>query len=809
MAKQFGILALLLFAAVAGHCRPPRSGPERLVLTADPYVNSDIYVVNADGSGQANLTRSPEWEHCPRWSPDGRRIVFFANEGWNPTFSPGRGEAAAVGTLCTISPDGTNQVRLTDKLVTDRDCAISPDGSCIAVLRIRFHPEDVLAPAEGTGQSVRKLLGRLGVYRAGTGIYLINSDGGNKTLLLPDVHGFARPRWSPDGTKIAFFSSRAGVPTLNLVNVDATAVSSFPLDANAPPSPNTFLSWSPNGKRLLWTSTTDGNYGVSALDISSATVTRLTRVNENNYNPEWSPDGGRIAFISNRDNKPEIYVMDPDGASQIRLTKNLASVEVEFLPQWSPHGSQIAFLGESGEKAGRYGDFDWDVYVVRAETTGVTRLTDHGQVRSFPTWSPDGSRIAYFALGGVYVVNRDGSAQTRVADSGASASGSPRAVCWSPDGNRVAFAAGYIRNQKAAEYVANIEAKNRAWLTAGKGDNRNPVWSPDGSKLAFTSVIRRRKNPHPECACDEEIEDSDIFLMNPDGSSQVNLTRKPGDYQELAWSPHGKRIAFISHGKLYDIRPDGSNRRMLTHGTGSDGNLAWSSDGTAMGFVRGTREREAARYGLYRMKAGGSGLTRLADMPEGAGVAWSPDLSKVAFCGSLDLPGRWKHDLYVMNVDGSGKVKLAEDVSYEPPAWSPDGKSLAFVAGSEDKSQVYTIRSDGTDRRRLTADAGHDRSLVWSRDGKKIAFVGDFTVGNRWRMHLFVVDPDGSEQIQITYEGPAWLPAWSPDGKKIAFESDAGRGDGGTDICVVEWDWPTKVDRSLIPRDDHLPDSPS
>ena len=134
---------------------------------------------------------------------------------------------------------------------------------------------------------------------------------------------------------------------------------------------------------------------------------------------------GQIAFISDRDGNREIYLMRADGTGLVNLTNNPA---VDEGPVWSPDGSKILF--ETNR------DGNWAVYVMNADGSGVNRLLSTGGFA--PAWSPDGTKIAFdFHDGnfGIYVMNADGSGLTRLASNAAD----DRVPAWSPDGGKIAF----------------------------------------------------------------------------------------------------------------------------------------------------------------------------------------------------------------------------------------------------------------------------------------------------------------------------------------------------------------------------------
>ena len=250
----------------------------------------------------------------------------------------------------------------------------------------------------------------------------------------------------------------------------------------------------------------------------------------------------------------------------------------------------------------------------------------------------------------IYVMNADGSTQTRLTNDPAS----DRSPVWSPDGNRIAF----VTERDAGSphiYVMNADGSQPMRLSNGPGNDDSPSWSPDGSRIAFASTRDGR---------------SKIYVMNVDGSNVVRLTDTPNaDDVVPAWSPDGTRIAFYSNRdgnrEIYVMNADGSQQTRLTFNSAEDAVPAWSPDGTHLAFESmrdGNRE-------IYLMLADGSNQTRLTDNPADDTVpAWSPDGSQLVFASNRD--GR--HQLYLMQHDGALQTRLTNSPSDDfAPAWLP------------------------------------------------------------------------------------------------------------------------------------------
>lgn len=323
--------------------------------------------------------------------------------------------------------------------------------------------------------------------------------------------------------------------------------------------------------------------------------------------PAWSPDGRTIVFVSWRDGNGEVYAMDADGSSPRNLTQNPAK---DVRPAWSPDGRRIAFVSRRGPSSrckpgpGRCGlDRQSEIYVMNADGSRKRKLTRDRAFDDYPTWSPDGRRIAFLrgrgARGQLYVVNADGSGLRNLMRIGSPAF-SYSHLAWSPDGRTIYF----------GRYLIS---------TDGSGARKLPyipliaVWSPDGRQIAFVGN-RPRGGP---CPCKDN---SDIYVMNADGSGTRRLTHNVGYDGEPAWSPDGRKIAFQSkrgfryrggmgNGEIYVMNADGSGKRNLTRNPGLDGSPSWSPDGRRIAFVS---NRDGRRGEAHVMNADGSGQRSLA-----------------------------------------------------------------------------------------------------------------------------------------------------------------------------------------------------
>ena len=273
--------------------------------------------------------------------------------------------------------------------------------------------------------------------------------------------------------------------------------------------------------------------------------------------------GSKIAFVSNQDGNPEIYIMDADGSNVTRLTNNPGS---DGSPTWSPDGMRIAFASSR--------DDNTDIYIMNADGSNVTRLTTDPANDRGPSWSPDGSMIAFDS-------NRSGSSQVWRTNVDAGSWGynltqltadNPLGrvnnfLAWSPDGLWIAFEADRDRDDPEI-YLANaVDGTNQQRLTFTRALDEVPSWTPDGKQIVYSTD----RDGEPQNG------NYEIYIMNVDGSDKRRLTDAPGSDSYPSVSADGTRIAFDSSRdggrEIYVMNIDGTNQvRLTTSGRERSGN---------------------------------------------------------------------------------------------------------------------------------------------------------------------------------------------------------------------------------------------
>ena len=275
---------------------------------------------------------------------------------------------------------------------------------------------------------------------------------------------------------------------------------------------------------------------------------------------------GKLVFERPTRDGANLFTVGADGSGLTRLT-GLRGVEGDS--SWSPDGSKVAFVRARNPERGPY-----EIWVVNADGSGLVRLTRHRGFSIAPAWSQDGGKIVYATDAGrrrrlgLYVMNSDGSGKQRLRTSRTRDYSDPS---WSPDGAKVAFAIlRPAETQRGFDSsIAVIDADDggnlRRLTRRGGPDELNPNWSPDGTDIAFE---RNRLF---------DVRQSDIWLMNADGSGKRRITATRVYETNPVFSPDGARIAFTG---------DRDNRRL-------------------------SRERLGRGFELYTMALDGSGIVRV------------------------------------------------------------------------------------------------------------------------------------------------------------------------------------------------------
>jgi hypothetical protein len=225
--------------------------------------------------------------------------------------------------------------------------------------------------------------------------------------------------------------------------------------------------------RIAFTSSRHGNAELYSVAPDGTSLRRLTWTSATEQEAAWSPDGSKITYERAKGGEHfRLWTMNADGTAQAQITPTSLDNYDDSDPAWSPDGTLIAF---GSTRSGT-----WNIWVIRSDGTGLRRVTSEFGVD--PSWSPDGTKLVFSGLGGIAVVNADGTNAHTISGPGTP----PNAPSWSPDGAHIVFARNDASGFAAGEvYVANADGSGETQLTSDGFHNSRPTWSPDGTRVVF------------------------------------------------------------------------------------------------------------------------------------------------------------------------------------------------------------------------------------------------------------------------------------------------------------------------------------
>ncbi|MFH1963116.1 MAG: carboxypeptidase regulatory-like domain-containing protein [bacterium] len=806
----------------------------KIVFTAqrNEGTGTEIYIMNADGSNQQQLTSGERWKEAgscshfyqPCLSPDGQKIAFVSDIG------------GGNDDIYIINSDASNKIRLTTSNTQDNNPSFSSDSKKIVY---------------STGNSIRII-----------DLETIQQQAIIGSTTIGSTTGYFSPSFSPDGQRI-IFTNRLSQQDENIYICNVNGSNTVNLTGSS--SRNHSPTFSPDGLKIAFVSNRDANENVYIMDADGSHQGRLTSNTAENLSPSFSPDGQRVTFYSNRDGNNEIYTVDVEGRDTQRLTNNLTN---DFQPSWGP--GDVGFL--VGSVSGVVSRLLNSIPIYRAKvavyhgqtliaatTTNIngtysigniptgtcTIIASHpeyickayeGEVNVIAqaTTADINLSLPYFRQQGIFAFTSERDGNPEVYTMNGDNSNQQRLTfnltediqpTLSMDGTKIAFVSDSDGNKEI--YIMDEEGNGQKRLTISEGEDSHPSMSADGDKIAF---------------CSKRDGNKEIYIMNLDGSGQTRLTKDLMGYSnsDPCLSRDGGKIVFVSNRdgnkEIYVCNADGSGQKRLTNNLYADYDPCISPDGKRIVYTCTANGNEE----ILIMNVDGTAVKTLTNNPaHDYDPQFSPDGTRIAFCSDRDGFKR----IYIMDLDGEGLTPL---INLEPndhlsPIMNQDSLHLCWVSGGYGQASIagkvisaknmeavfgarieaiqgsaaagaascgptgkYTIfgLTPGIYRLRVSATGyatqfleeaivvrqdqvtvGIDFSIIpiGSRGGK-IAFISDRS-GSK---EIFVMNADGTNQTRLTHDNyNNYTPEFSSDGKKIVFISDR---TGYNEIYIMDAD---------------------
>jgi Tol biopolymer transport system component/DNA-binding winged helix-turn-helix (wHTH) protein len=497
---------------------------------------------------------------------------------------------------------------------------------------------------------------------------------------------------------------------------------------------------------------------------------QLTSIGRLEGEPAWSPDGRRVAYTSDRGGNFDIWIQPISEGSAIQVTSSAAR---DWQPSWSPDGHHVAFRSERDGGG---------IFVVPAQGGPERRLSTFGYE---PRWSPDAARILFWDSVNAYIVGLDGAAPSKVAADVLSGFVGRFRMNWHPDGRRISVYGNHsVHGQSfwtiplhGATGVRSHVAPTVAKRIASSGVRLGRfVWGPHGDTLFFEGQSEETENLWRIRVNAGSLE----WVGGPD-----RLTTGSSLESGLALSPDGKRLAFGSRvestvvwsmpfdpvagritGTREPITPDGANAEILD----------MSPDGRQLAY----RVQGRNRHELWIRSLDG-GADRLRTVEDDASIVqprWSRDGTQLAY---LRRPSNPAHDasIVLLTADDHGGERVlpasrSPEMVYD---WSPDGRSL-LVRCRLDRVPWAVCRlpnaaasGPAPEMRVIAADPQQNLYAAKnSPDGRWISFIARPDVT---RSTVFISPATGGPWVGMT-DGRYFedKPRWSPDGRALYFLSN-------------------------------------
>ncbi len=509
--------------------------------------------------------------------------------------------------------------------------------------------------------------------------------------------------------------------------------------------------WTEDGRILFYSYRFNHSAEIMSMSADGSRLERITNDETDQWWPDMSPTDQSIVFTSDQDitkkfNGGNLYLLNLETKEKKQLTHTGEGIW-NTNPIFSPDGHWIVY---NHDWRGRDGDAE--IFKINPDGTENINLTDNAYNDSYPSWSPNGDRIAY-------VTTVEETAQLMLMKS----DGTGKELAYSFEKGSI-YSTSWVADDELiitleypdipAQVVSvNLGTKELKTLTTNAHGDYFADYSSIHQKIVFTS----RRNGQ-----------NDVFTIDADGSNPTNLTLLASYNQKPSASEDGKIVLFVSrrdgNQDIFQMTEDASDIQNITSSKAIENYPKISPDESSVLFSKLNKEQNNEIW-IKELKTGDS-YSLIADNFDNDEPCWSTGANKIAFRSNRD----GNDEIYEYNLETSELTRLTNtpNVSESNPSYSPDKESIAFISSGA-KTGIVVLNRNSLETNYLTPEESTDVFPAWSPKGDKIVFSSRVENG----FDLYIMNKDGSERKQITdlKEYNNFYPVWAAN-DVIYFESN-------------------------------------